>query len=586
MVSRLIPVHWKIQRALPFLMIAAAFGCVNSTACARDVLSAADVERAGLNTEWFTQIQSSARNGIVNLQLQINENITTRYYLIEYDGRVERISQHDLDAFGKPRGIEGAEAYANYRREIILAELAAQRRPKVEVRIRAISLPKTTIYAVDASGRVSAVDADSGKLLWSTPVGDRRYPTTGIGAANDHVAVVNASKLYCLSADEGRILWSRQCRNAPSAEPAVSETAIYVPLIDGRLEVFNLADEGSFPNSMISFGASIAKPLVTENTVSWATNTGHYSVAPIASRGVSYRLDSGNRFVAGGAADSGLLFVNTFDGSVFAIDEQRGSIVWEYATGRRIIEPPFVRSGNVFVISADHKMFKIDANSGQLASGWEVPLDGISRFVGLSKERIYALDAIGQLVSVDFATGAKLATIASPPLTLVLPNIESDRLYVGSEGGLLQCLRETGNPFPIFHADDVEKMLAKDGKMEQDKADAESGKVLPKSDDPFATDSDPFAADGSDEKSDPFASDNDAGDSDDPFASDDDAQEDPPTNESSGENDDPFGGGDSTGGDSTGGDNDDPFGGGDSPSGGADDPPSGGEDDDDPFAGG
>ena len=536
----------------------AAFLCFAILACNGGLLVGNDgFERAGLVNEWFTHLDVGGRSQIVNMQIQVNPNISTTYFLVEYGKSVERISEKDLDAFGKPRGIEnaagtGARQYAETRKEILLAEFAAQQRGNMEVNVRQITLPKTTIYSVTSTGQVTAIDADTGEHIWHTTVGQRRYFTGGVGASNSHVAVTNGSTVYCLSADEGRILWSSKCRRSPNAAPSVGEHSIFVPMVDGRLNVFSLEGKGGFPRSFISYGTAISKPLVTDSTVSWATDDGYYSVAPFRANTISFRLNSGDKMSAGGAAADGTIYVNTTNGSMFALDEKKGTIEWEYLTGDRLTAAPFVKGNGVFVVSAENRLYKIDRTSGLPAANWKRPLEGISQYVGSSQSRIYMLDSVGQLTAIDPESGARMATVPGANIVQSIPNRQTDRLYVATSQGSIGCYREQGNPYPVFQADEAELLAAnKDVGKAAMKKEMAAGEEDPFADDsdPFAAESDPFASD--DDESDPFANDSD---DDDPFADDGDAEE------------DPFGGDD---------DDEDPFGGG-----GED------EDENDPFGGG
>lgn len=459
-----------------------------SAAGNNDMLSNASIERAGLVSDWFTQLEVGARSQIVNLVLQINDDITKRIYLIEYDGRVERISQHDLDAFGKPYGIEGAEKQAILRKEIIMLELAAQRK-KPDVNIRAVSLPKSTIYAADFGGNVRAIDADSGKHLWSTKVGRRKDLTAGVGASRNHVAIVNGSTVFLLNAKDGKVLWAKKCENSPNAPPSVSHNNVYVPLVNGRLEVFAMEDEGKFSRSYVSYGAAKAQPLVTNSTVSWATTSGHYSVAAHEGKKIQYQLVASSGFSAGGAADKDSVYVATTNGRVYAFDESRGSIHWEYETGDRILETPVVVGRSLYIFAAEGRLHRIDTFTGRPADGWETPISGVRKFVGVSRDRIYVLNENDELTAIDKNTGTTLARVPGR-LSKVLPNFQSDRLYVGSNTGLLQCIREAGNNYPVFHANETD-IVAMDSKQAPM---PEKSQAIDDDDDPFEEDSDPFAA--------------------------------------------------------------------------------------------
>ena len=546
-----------------------------SSTFANDGLSSTSgFERAGLVNEWFTQIEVGARSRIVNMQLQVNEDLATQYYLVEYGNTVERISERELDAFGKVRGVEGAKSHAEIRKEIVMAEFAVQRK-NIPVTIRSIALPKSTIYSVTSRGRVIAIDADTGEHLWHSSIGNPRSQTAGIGASKNHVAVVNGSTVYCLSADEGRLLWRRDCKRSPSAPPSVGDSNIYVPLIDGRLEVFSIERKGRLSRSYLSFGPANNKPLLSDSTISWSTRDGYYAVTPYHANSVQFRLNADSNIVGGGAAANGVVYVNTVNGFVYAMNEKSGSIEWEYSTGERLTQTPVVRNGSVYVITDESRMYRIDASRGVPAKGWEKPISGVNQFVGMSKNRLYCLDRVGGLLAIDPETGDQVARVGEREISLVLPNIDSDRLYIGTLKGALRCYREADNTYPIFHADLGELLVDANKKpaMAKDKATADSDPFADDSEDPFASDADedPFAADA---EEDPFAAGSgDQGSSskeEDPFGSDqsDDSSDEDPFGSSGGdEEEDPFG--------SSGGDEDeDPFGGG-----------SNDEGDEDPFGG-
>ena len=559
-----------IMRRITLVLVALL---ANSSFANDGLSSTSSYERAGLINEWYTQIEVGARSRIVNMQLQVNEDLATQYYLVEYGNTVERISQHELDAFGKIRGIEGAESHANIRKEIVMAEFASQRK-NVPVTVRSITLPKSTIYVATSRGRVIAVDADTGEHIWHTSIGNPRSQTTGVGASKKYVAVVNGSTVYCLSADEGRVLWQRECNRAPSAPPSVGEYNIYVPLINGRLEVFSFARKGKLSRSFLSYGPSNTKPLLTSSTVSWSTKDGFYAVAPYRADSIQYRLNTRSNIVGSAAAADGVVYLNTVNGFIYALNEKTGSIEWEYATGDRLTQTPFVRNGSVYVISDSNRLYRIDALQGLPTKGWEKPVPGISQYVGMSKSRLYCLDRVGGLIVIDPDSGKRIAKVRGREISLVLPNIDSDRLYIGTGKGALRCFREVANTYPIFHADLGELVVDANNKPAVAKDESAAG-------DPFAADAedDPFA---SDTEEDPFAADDD----DDPFASGSDDQgsssknDDPFATDDSSEDEDPFGGGDDDD------EDEDPFGGGGDDDDVDEDPFGGsGDDDDDPFGG-
>jgi outer membrane protein assembly factor BamB len=569
-----------------------ALGSIGSATETNDsIVSNASVERTGLVVDWFTQIDVGAGQ-IVDVDLNISyfgdpvpendeavpqpsstdqkkskvkmvpENKSTVSFLIEYGRHVERISERDFDAYGKVLGIQGAEQQANLRKEIIMAELKARGKENVEVKITKLTLPSASIYALSGNGLVTAIDADSGKINWTAKIGEQRLPSIGLGSSSNHVAAINGSSIYCLDAKTGKLLWSHRCSSSPSSSPAVSEKFVYVPLIDGRIQVFPIKTRGVGVETIVTTGQALARPLITESTISWPSDKGYYTVAPLSDVfSPMYRLRSSDSIVAAGTYKGGLLFVNSVDGFVYAINEKKGSLNWSFSTGQQLSESPVTLGEYVYVITDEKKMFKIDARTGRLAEGWEEPLDDVGKYVGASEDKLYVLDSVGRVNIIEPNTGARLGVVASSPLDFVLPNQLSDRLYVGNRGGLIECIHEAGNQFPYFHSPEFgDQAKAKEESNDPFKIkDAEEAMPeLNKDDDPFSGGKNKM---DSGDEADPFGGSGDntgKNDDEDPFGGGGGSKD--KTDDNAGKGDDPFSGG---GGDSQkDSDDDNPFGGG------------------------
>ena len=57
----------------------------------------------------------------------------------------------------------------------------------------------------------------------------------------------------------------------------------------------------------------------------------------------------------------------------------------------------------------------------------------------------------GQLAVLDAASGARLGAMPIPGLELQIVNADSDRIYLGTTTGLIQCLREVQQTKPLEH---------------------------------------------------------------------------------------------------------------------------------------
>ncbi|MEM7784187.1 MAG: PQQ-binding-like beta-propeller repeat protein [Planctomycetota bacterium] len=507
-----------------------------SSVSADDVVSNAFIDRAGLTVDWFTHTGIGVRGQLVDWHLNVNENKPTTHFTIEAGSFRESFSQNKLNPFGEPMGVDGAVAYVEMRKEILAAEMENDgvKEPKIDV--KQYTLPMTTIYTLTSDALVKAIDADTGKTRWSTKVGSAAQPSIGIGSSDKYVAAINGSTLYLLESETGKVLWSIGCRDAVAASPAVSDERVYVPLINGRLEAFSIEDKGVNSTAFVVMGQGTSRPLITERVVAWPDQRGVFSIAGrFNTKAISYQLRSDDGIVCSPVYDDGIFYVTSLDGFVYAMEEKQGSLLWQASTGRSISESPVVHQGFVFVINENNEMFKFNSKTGLLAAGWKAPRQNVKKFLGASKDNLYVLDRFGQLIVISQANGSTLSSVKFGDVSNVLPNIETDRIFVASRQGMIQCIRERQRPIPYFHRNDEfgpGEMTVSTKSQETD-----SKKEAMDMSDPFGS---------SDPGDNPFGGPSGKGsDSDDPFGGPAKSDDNPFGNSSSGSNsqsadDDPF----------------------------------------------
>jgi len=121
--------------------------------------------------------------------------------------------------------------------------------------------------------------------------------------------------------------------------------------------------------------------------------------------------------------------------------------LWRFSTGEPIVEPPAVIDDRVYVATQLGGMYCIDRQSGH--SVWRA--EDVMRFVAATKDRVYATDDTGRLLILSAASGARLDAMPIGRVSFVLANSDTDRIYLVSEGGLIQCLREAQQYKPLMH---------------------------------------------------------------------------------------------------------------------------------------
>ncbi len=531
------------QRLLAIFPLVISGWFVPVTWADEGMISPVEAGRVGLVVQWFSQLEVSEASALVDVALVIDENRATTFFEIAGGGLREVISEHDLSPFGEPFGVEGAAGFAAIRQEIMQARLTRNLKEDT-VTVEKVTVPHTTLYTLSKTGQLNSIDAETGELRWRVDVGSRQYPTLGMGASKTHLAVINGSSVHCLDASSGKTMWSKKLADAVSGSPVINDHYIFVPTANGRLEAIPLDSKGFGRTVYVAVGkppTSLA-PLLEGTSVAWPTDRG-LTVAPADEIGsMRFRLRSDSPVEAQPAAHAGVFYVASREGFIYAVAEATGALLWDFPTGERIRKAPVPLGDDLFVITENNQLFKFDARTGDSSAGWELPLSGIRQFVGASENRLYVLSSLGQLMALDRKSGSNLGAVSGSLSLRSFSNRQTDRIYICHSTGLVQCLRETGSPRPMFHAGDWTELAS----TQEPGETPDSGRDPSPGDNPFGQSDNPFGADSNPpaNSDDPFGGSSSAPSgaaSDDPFGG-----SDPPA--AGGGDADPFGGGDNAGG--------------------------------------
>src|SRR3984885_9936082 len=77
---------------------------------------------------------------------------------------------------------------------------------------------------------------------------------------------------------------------------------------------------------------------------------------------------------AAGAGKLAMVYVGSFDRSLYAVDARTGAKVWSFPTGGSVFSSPAAADGLVYVGSGDGNMYALDARTG--AKVWGFPAGG------------------------------------------------------------------------------------------------------------------------------------------------------------------------------------------------------------------
>lgn len=410
------------------------------------LLSLSMANRHGLTRAWFTQLRiSPGSHNTLEFCLHVNSSqAQTLFRVIPERGPISTFSDRDLDVFGEPLGEEGAQDAAADK-----ADLLARR--GIDSRIEESVIPDTTMYASSDSGMIQAIDAETGRPRWKQAVGTMRYPTSAPAATDTRLAIVNGQTLYILETETGQILEERRVLGGPGAGPAISGNHVYLPLLNGQLKAYTIGPEApSWLKSYPSLGRIEIPPTIAGEYVVCASHEGIITVITESERGVQARLRTKNE-LAGPIryAPPRQILAMTTTGDLYSFDLGSKQLMWRYATGYQTSEPVAVVRDQTFVMTRESGILALSTDTGEAL--WPAPYPYAHEFVAATDNNVYCMNGQKELVALDLTTGRPVGQIPLNVTDRAVPNMKTDRIYIVTQNGALQCFHELEADLPTFH---------------------------------------------------------------------------------------------------------------------------------------
>jgi outer membrane protein assembly factor BamB len=502
-------IHRSLLMVVALMLVAnqATWGQVSDNGLISEPLA----QRMGLRRQWYLQLPVNPyAEQIIDVDLHVSDTEASWEYEVVLGEERWIFSEFDLNGFRRPMGREVAEQRANDH------YLKLQREQK-DATLIPHPTPVIRLASMSDQGQVTLLNAETGQVYWKRSLGRRDQVSLGVSTSDRFTVASVGLTIYVLDNKDGTTIWERKAKTIPGGPPAISETTVFVPSIRDRIESFYLFSKDEFPGMYPSPGRVVVKPTVGSTTIAWPTDKGKVYVGLITQPKMRYRLQAHDKIVSRIAyLPPGRYVATSMDGFVYCFQEVSGKVLWHFTTGQPITQSATLLEDSTYVITTENRLYCIDSSSG--SGKWFTR--EISRFIAGSGSRLYCLDTLNRLVVLDMETGGRILTAAVGSLDLVVLNNKTDRMYVGSKSGLLQCLREPKQEYPLIHAGVSERITQGMLNDEEDPAAEPAGKKPPvvkppAGNNPFAPKNDPgdnpFAPGAKpkpDPKDDPFGADN------------------------------------------------------------------------------
>lgn len=252
-------------------------------------------------------------------------------------------------------------------------------------------------------------------------------------------------RLLLIDRQSGRQVHEMKLGSASESSPAVAEGVLHVGTDDGELVGVDLADGSE--RYRVKLGQLVrSSPLVAGNRVIVGVVEGKTAGAVVAVDPAKGKLlwtrKLGAVFSSAALAGSRLL-VGSDDGSLHALDLEKGTVIWSHALGGKVRATPAVSGDLAIVGDFEGRLVAVRLSDGARAWSFEprhpvyssACLAGGLAVFGCHEGHLHALDA---------ATGTPRFETTTRGPVVASPSAVADRWLVGSTDGSLYLLDGEG----------------------------------------------------------------------------------------------------------------------------------------------
>ncbi len=254
--------------------------------------------------------------------------------------------------------------------------------------------------------------------------------------------------LYSVNLENGRVNWRYEVRNPVISRPTIAGGRVYVTTSDDTVYAFD-ADTGKWlwhyrrrsAQSATIYGASA--PLVDGNEVLAGLSDGFLVALSLDEGHLKWerKLHHGTKFTDVNAhpiLENGILYVPSYDGSLYALKRQGGEVIWKFDAGgsKNVI----IEDQTLYFPSTDGSIYSLQKNNAKV--NWKFELDKGTPtqavitdkyvIVGSSYQYLYVIDKNTGKGLYRFNVGYGSGFSGSPAYDSV-----TQRLYALSHSGNL-----------------------------------------------------------------------------------------------------------------------------------------------------
>jgi outer membrane protein assembly factor BamB len=329
--------------------------------------------------------------------------------------------------------------------------------------VDAVVVDELGVVVQSNGGNVSMFDVESGQRLWSRLIGqydEKMYP----GVLNRDTLIISAGlKLQSIRRFDGKRRWEISIPYTPACSPGIDDNQVYIGMLDGGVHAYNMekiAKDKSLEKMMVEprlvqswrykTGASVTVPPVSNGTnVFMASRDNSLYSVTASQRRLTFQFETDDYIGTPLEISKDSIFVYSNDHNFYCLNIKNGQVRWSFVSSLSILKRPIIVGNQLFLTPNDGGMFTLNPITG--AAIWKDPVEGVEHFLAASEKFVYGMHKQGYIAVIDRANGQVVGTINTKMYGYPVQNDRTDRLILASPSGLIVCLKQKNQEFPLYH---------------------------------------------------------------------------------------------------------------------------------------
>jgi outer membrane protein assembly factor BamB len=286
----------------------------------------------------------------------------------------------------------------------------------------AVAGPRLIVSSHD--GTVTAFERATGRRLWQIQT-DAKVESSPVAIGNLVYFGSTDGRLFAVDTTTGKIRWAYNTGGRINASPSVYRLRICIDTYAGSVFCLNRRTgqrlwSRYFKRDFVRYESFYASPSTDGKRLYTVSRAGKVYALDASNGDVVWTQHVNSLGYSTPAVANGRVFVGGFDGSLRAFRSTTGNLLWRRYVGGRILAPALVVGDLVFFSTLEQKTYAVRATDGRLV--WQL---GMGKYApGIATDRHYYFSLNGILVafrgqrspvegSVRQAAGGGAAKVAS-----------------------------------------------------------------------------------------------------------------------------------------------------------------------------